>query len=289
MKMTSEPRRPFLDAASMEAIDRVLETVHRLRAPGGCPWDQKQTPQSLRPYLIEEAYEVLEVLDQTDSVEKLGDPAIRDALKEEFGDVLLQIALHAEIAQEAGAFSFADIATTLDEKLIRRHPHVFGETTVKDSDDVVKKWDQIKAGEKAKIKGSAESALAGIPKGLPALTLAEKTISQATKAGFQWPNIEGPLGKLEEEIQELTAAVRAGKKEEVAEELGDLLFSVCNVAFMLKKDPEIALRSFLRKFESRFMHVEKAIQEEGKTLAESSLAEMDRHWDEAKRLEKEKK
>lgn len=289
MKMTPEPRRPFLDAASMEAIDRVLETVHRLRAPGGCPWDQKQTPQSLRPYLIEEAYEVLEVLDQTDSIERLKEPAIRDALKEEFGDVLLQIALHAEIAREAGAFSFADIATTLDEKLIRRHPHVFGDTTVKDADDVVLKWDEIKVGEKTKKNSAPPSALTGIPKGLPALSRAEKTISKVTKVGFQWPDIEGPLAKLEEEIQELTAAVRAGKREEVAEELGDLLFSVCNVAFMLKQDPEVALRSFLAKFESRFTYVENAIQAEGKTLAESNLKEMDRYWDEAKRKEKEAK
>src|SRR5690349_12758738 len=126
MKSDPSGRKTFLDAASLEAIDRVIETVHRLRAPGGCPWDQKQTHQSLRPYLVEESYEVLEVLDQIDSKEKLKDPKIRDALKEEFGDLLMQIALHTEMTREEGAFSFADVARTLDEKLIRRHPHVFG-------------------------------------------------------------------------------------------------------------------------------------------------------------------
>lgn len=289
MKTSVETRKPFLDAASLDAIDRVVETVYRLRAPGGCPWDQKQTPQTLRPYLIEEAYEVLEVLDQIDSLEKLKEPKLRDALKEEFGDVLMQVLLHAEIAREAGGFSFADVARTLDEKLIRRHPHVFGESTVKDADDVVKKWDQIKAGEKASSGEAPKSTLDGIPKGLPALSRAEKTIDKVTKVGFQWPDVEGPLGKLEEEIKELSAAIRAGKQKDIEEEIGDLLFSVCNVAFMTKTRPEDALRGFLAKFENRFRHVENSILAGGKTLQESTLAEMDRHWDEAKRRERAEK
>jgi MazG family protein len=289
MKSDPSVRKTFLDAASLEAIDRVIETVHRLRAPGGCPWDQKQTHQSLRPYLIEESYEVLEVLDQIDSVEKLREPKLRDALKEEFGDVLMQIALHAEMAREAGAFSFADVARTLDEKLIRRHPHVFGDATVKDADDVVKKWDAIKATEKAAASGLSPSALDGIPKALPALARAEKTIDKVTKVGFQWPDIEGPLGKLEEEIRELTAAIRAGEKKAIDEEIGDLLFSVCNVAFMAKTKPEDALRAFLAKFERRFRFVEDSFRKNGKELKGSTLEEMDRYWDQAKKLERETK
>jgi len=287
--MKSDPpvRKTFLDAASLDAIDHVIETVHRLRAPGGCPWDQKQTHHSLRPYLIEESYEVLEVLDQIDSPEKLRDPKIRDALKEEFGDVLMQIALHSEMAHEAGAFSFADVARTLDEKLIRRHPHVFGETSVKDADEVVKNWDAIKKTEKAMIQATLPSALDGIPKGLPALARAEKAIDKVTKVGFQWPDIEGPLGKLEEEIRELTAAIRSGEKKAIEEEIGDLLFSVCNVAFMAKTRPEEALRGFLAKFERRFRFIEESFHAEGKKLEGSTLAEMDRYWDLAKKQERE--
>ena len=289
MKSDPSVRKTFLDAASLEAIDRVIETVHRLRAPGGCPWDQKQTHQSLRPFLIEESYEVLEVLDQIDSAEKLRDPKVRDALKEEFGDVLMQIALHSEMAREAGAFSFADVARTLDEKLIRRHPHVFGEAKVKDAEEVLKNWDVIKAGEKASAGETPKSALDGIPKGLPALMRAEKTIDKVTKVGFQWPDLEGPLGKLEEEIRELVAAVRAGNQADIQEEIGDLLFSVCNVAFMAKTRPEDALRGFLAKFERRFRFVEDSFRAEGKKIEGSALAEMDRYWDLAKQREKEKK
>ncbi|MBS1960973.1 MAG: nucleoside triphosphate pyrophosphohydrolase [Bdellovibrionales bacterium] len=296
MKSDPTSRKTFLDAASLEAIDRVIETVHRLRAPGGCPWDQKQTHQSLRPYLVEESYEVLEVLDQIDSPEKLRDPKIRDALKEEFGDLLMQIALHTEMTREAGAFSFADVARTLDEKLIRRHPHVFGETKVKDAEEVLKNWDAIKKEEKAQTpSGSAaggtsapSSALDGIPKGLPALMRAEKAIDKVTKVGFQWPDVEGPLGKLEEEIRELAAAVRSGEKKHIEEEIGDLLFSVCNVAFMTKTKPEDALRAFLAKFERRFRHVEEGFRRDGKKLEGAPLEEMDRYWDEAKAAEKKK-
>jgi len=199
----------------------------------------------------------------------------------------MQIALHSEMAHEAGAFSFADVARTLDEKLIRRHPHVFGETSVKDADEVVKNWDAIKKTEKAMIQATLPSALDGIPKGLPALARAEKAIDKVTKVGFQWPDIEGPLGKLEEEIRELTAAIRSGEKKAIEEEIGDLLFSVCNVAFMAKTRPEEALRGFLAKFERRFRFIEESFHAEGKKLEGSTLAEMDRYWDLAKKQERE--
>ncbi len=288
MKSETSSRKNFLDAAALEAIDRVLETVHRLRAPGGCPWDQKQTPQSLRPYLIEESYEVLEVLDKVESREKLTHPGLRAALCEELGDVLLQIALHSEIASEVDAFTFADVARGLDEKLIRRHPHVFGDTQVAGTDEVVQNWNAIKAEEKASRAEPAApmSTLDGIPKGLPALARAEKTIEKVTKVGFQWPDAEGPLAKLEEEIQELSIAIRAGKPKEIEEEIGDLLFSVCNVASLYKVRPEEALRGFLAKFERRFRFIEHSLAAEGKTPATSNLEEMDRHWNLAKQEER---
>jgi MazG family protein len=202
----------------------------------------------------------------------------------------MQIALHAEIANEVGAFSFADVARTLDEKLIRRHPHVFGETKVSGADEVVQNWDKIKKAEKAVAPGSTSpanpSVLDGVPKALPALVRAEKTIDKVTKVGFQWPDLEGPLGKLEEEIRELTAAVRAGDQKAIEEEIGDLLFSVCNVAFLAKTKPEDALRGFLTKFERRFRFIEDSMRAEGKEIQESTLAEMDRYWDLAKRQER---
>lgn len=287
--MENERRKPYLDPQALDAIDRVVETVHRLRAPGGCPWDMKQTHHSLRPYLIEEAYETLEVLDRVDSSDRLRDASIRDPLREEFGDVLLQILLHAEMANEVGAFSFADVARTLDEKLIRRHPHVFGEASAKDADEVVKNWDAIKKKEKAGETEKPKSVLDGIPKGLPALMRAEKTIDRVTKVGFQWPDLEGPLGKLKEEIEELSLAIREGKKSEIEEEIGDLLFSVCNVAFLAKAKPEDSLRAFLAKFESRFRFVEESIAADGKKLEDSTLEEMDRYWDLAKKNEKKRR
>jgi MazG family protein len=289
--MEDKSRKPFLDPKSLDAIDRVVETVHRLRAPGGCPWDQKQTHHSLRPYLIEEAYEALEALDRVDSPDRLADPTVRDPVREEFGDVLMQILLHSEMANEKGAFSFADVARTLDEKLIRRHPHVFGTVEVSGAEEVVKNWDEIKKKEKAAAGAGGEekpkSALDGIPKGLPALMRAEKTIEKVTKVGFQWPDVEGPLAKLEEEIRELSAAIRAGKQKEIEEEIGDLLFSVCNVAYLTKTRPEDSLRAFLTKFERRFRFVEDSIRSEGKKLEDSTLAEMDRYWDLAKKQEKD--
>lgn len=282
MKSETPVRKTFLDAASLDTIDRVIETVHRLRAPGGCPWDMKQTHHSLRPYLVEETYEVLEVLDQVESPEKLKEPKIREHLKEEFGDLLLQIILHSEMASETGAFTFSDVARTLDEKLIRRHPHVFAGGTAKDAEEVVKNWNAIKAAE----KGGNPSALDGIPVGFPALQRAEKTIEKVTKVGFQWPDVEGPLGKLEEEIKELVTSIRAGDRAGIDEEIGDLLFSVCNVAFMTKTKPEDALRRFLKKFERRFRFVEDSIRVAGKKMEDSTLEEMDRYWEMAKRLEK---
>ncbi len=287
-----------------EIIRHVVETIHRLRAPGGCPWDREQTHHSLRQYLIEEAYETLDVLDQIDSPEKLKDERIRGAFREEMGDVLLQILLHSEMAREQGAFDFYDVAQSLAQKMISRHPHVFGDADAKTSEQVLQNWEKLKAAEKAKKQEM--SVLDGLPKGLPALQKAARTIEKVTRVGFQWPDMQGPLAKAEEELHELKAEVlnyekllkdlkAAGKKEsaeleqareKLADELGDVFFTLANLAHLTKISPEDALRRTLQRFERRFRHVEKRLQEQGRKPEQATLQEMDVFWDEAKRLEK---
>jgi tetrapyrrole methylase family protein/MazG family protein len=316
---------PYNEDQSLDAIKALLKTIHRLRAPGGCPWDRKQTHQSLRPYLIEETYETIEVLDQIQSTESLRDPALKKAFIEEWGDVLLQILLHAEIASEADStISIEAIAQQLNDKMIRRHPHVFGETQVDNADDVVKNWAQIKAAEKAaggigstttsqsanssqgdtqnqslsinqsdaqnQSSTSTPSVFDTIPKGMPGFQRTMNVIQKVTKVGFQWPDVKGPLEKLQEEVTELTDechahpenAVTAEEKHKIESELGDVLFSACNIAHFYKLDPETALRNTLRKFESRFRHVETSLAKDGKTPEQATLEEMDRYWEQAK-------
>ncbi len=277
-----------------EAVQSVVQTVHRLRAPGGCPWDMKQTHQSLRPYVIEEAYEVLDVLDRIDSPERLKkEPELAHSFQEELGDLLMQVLIHSELASETGALDFASVARALNAKLIHRHPHVFGENASEleglDVDGVLRNWEKIKAAEKA-AKAAQASVLDGLPKSLPALQRTTRLIDKVTRVGFQWPDLNGPLEKLREELTEFETEVRELKKADGPEprqkaqaELGDLLFSVCNVAFLLKLDPEEALRGTLSRFESRFRHVESRLREQGKKPEESTLEEMDRYWDEAKK------
>jgi tetrapyrrole methylase family protein / MazG family protein len=277
------------EKARNQVLSDLIQTVHRLRAPGGCPWDQEQTPQSLRPYLIEEAYEVLEVLDQIrDPEEDLQDLTIQAEFSEELGDLLMQVLLHSEIASEAKAFDIYDVAKGLNDKLIRRHPHVFGEEKAIDAKDAVKNWEKEKAKEKAK-KAKA-SVLDGLPKNLPALQRTERTIEKVSKVGFQWKDLQGPLAKIEEELAELKkeiAAANTGAKNQdrISHEIGDLLFSVCNLSSFLDVHPEDALRETNQRFERRFRHVEKRIKEKGKGLDESTLEEMDIYWHEAKKLE----
>ena len=294
---------PYNEEGLTLAIQKVLETVQKLRSPDGCPWDKEQTHLSLRPFLIEEAYETAEVLDQIKSAADLLKPNIRQAFIEEWGDVLLQILLHAEIASETHpSITFEQIAQTLNEKLIRRHPHVFGNVKADTSDEVIKNWDQIKKEEKSGLPAdgtkngatsadSSKSVFDGIPKGLPALPRTMKVIQKVTKVGFQWPSISGPTEKLIEEVNELKSALEHSDLapeeylEKVQSEIGDVLFSACNIAYFMKLDPESALRDTLRKFESRFRYVETQLLQEGKKPESSSLEEMDRLWDEAKRLE----
>lgn len=282
-----------------EAVQNVVQTVHRLRAPGGCPWDMKQTHQTLRPYVIEEAYEVLDILDRIDSSERLKqEPELAASFQEELGDLLMQVLIHSELASETGTLNFASVARALNAKLIHRHPHVFGENAPElkhlDAEGVLQNWEKIKAAEKAK-KSSEASVLDGLPKSLPSLQRTSRLIDKVTRVGFQWPDLQGPLAKLKEELQEFEAEVneltsasltpekQEDQKKHAQAELGDLLFSLCNVAFLLKLDPEDALRGTLSRFESRFRHVERRLREKGKTPQESTLEEMDLYWEEAKK------
>jgi tetrapyrrole methylase family protein/MazG family protein len=283
-----------------DALDRLIKTVHKLRAPGGCPWDRAQTHQSLRPYLIEEAYEVLDVLDQIATTDDLKQEGVREPFREELGDLLMQVLLHSEMAQEAGAFGIDDVARGLDEKLVRRHPHVFGDAKAEGADGALASWEKQKAKEKA-AKAADASVLDGLPKGLPALQRTARILEKVTKVGFQWKDLQGPLEKVDEEVRELRAEAMAceelsrlggdaARVEEararMAGEVGDLLFTVCNVAYLMKISPEDALRGTLARFERRFRHVERRLREQGKSPEKSTLAEMDVFWDEAKRAEK---
>lgn len=273
-------------AKSIEALTELINTVHRLRAPGGCPWDRAQTHQTLRQYLIEEAYEVLEVVDQISTTEDLKNEKIRAAFREELGDLLMQVLLHSEMTRETGAFDIYDVAQGLNDKLIRRHPHVFGDTKADSADSAIQNWEKEKAKEKASKQADA-SVLDGLPKGLPALQRSARTIEKVTKVGFQWKDLEGPLAKVDEELAELRREISAEKpvRERIEAELGDLLFTLCNVGYLVKASPEDALRGTLSRFESRFRHVEKRLREQGKSPEQSTLEEMDRFWDEAKTME----
>jgi tetrapyrrole methylase family protein/MazG family protein len=248
------------------------EIVAILRSPEGCPWDREQTHQSIRKNLIEETYEVLETIDDDDP----------DAMCEELGDLLMQIMLHSQMAAEEGYFTVDDVVAGLNEKLIRRHPHVFGEKRAEDADEAFANWQEIKAKEKAAkgIDTANQSQLAGIPRELPALMYAYKLQKKAAEVGFDWDDIADVLRKVEEEYQEL----REAAAEERAGELGDLLFAVVNLARFYKIDPEEALSLTNRKFQRRFAYIEKKLREAGRTFAETSLEEMDKWWEEAKQL-----
>jgi tetrapyrrole methylase family protein/MazG family protein len=284
---------PYNEEHALHSIKELLQTVYRLRAPGGCPWDREQTHTTLRKFLIEETYETIEVLDQVTSPASFNDIRLKKAFIEEWGDVLLQILLNAEVASETHPdITFEAIAKSLNEKMIRRHPHVFGETKVEGTDDVLKNWEQIKKLE----KGSPDvppSVFDGIGNGMPPIARTLKVIQKVTKVGFQWPDLKGPMEKLEEEVAELKAALTHSDLEpqeylaKIEDEIGDILFSVCNVTSFLKLDPEAALRKTLRKFEGRFRFVEAGLAEAGKKPETSTLEEMDHYWNEAKKVEKQ--
>ena len=252
-----------------EAFARLVEIMARLRAPGGCPWDREQSFDTIKPYLLEEAYEVMDAIDARDF----------EGLAEELGDLLLQPVFFAQMAAEEGRFDIADSLTAINNKLVRRHPHVFGAGDAKTADDVKRRWDEIKAEEKPQ---RPKGLLANVPRSLPALVEATQISSRAAGAGFDWPNIEQVLEKLREELAELDSARAAASQAEVEGELGDLLFVIVNLARFLKVDPEQALRKTNAKFRARFQHVETALEATGKSPKDASLDEMERLWQEAK-------
>jgi tetrapyrrole methylase family protein/MazG family protein/ATP diphosphatase len=260
----------------LRPIDRLLAIMARLRAPDdGCPWDIEQTFATIAPYTVEEAYEVADAIERGD---------LKD-LKEELGDLLLQVVFHARMAQEEGAFDFDDVARAINDKMIRRHPHVFGTETYASLAEQKQGWDQLKAAERAQ-KGRAASLLDDVPVGLPALTRAVKLSKRAAGVGFVWPSAKEVLDKLDEEVAELKVEIAGGDIGKAREEMGDVLFVVANLARTLDVDPEDALRATNAKFGRRFRHIEARLAERGKTPEQSDLAEMDGLWDEAKRAEK---
>jgi len=261
-----------IPSADLPPLERLRAVVHCLRAPGGCPWDREQTHESLIPHVIEEAYEVAEAI-------RSGDPAL---IKDELGDLLLQPVLHAEIAGETGMFDLDAVATNITEKLIRRHPHVFGESNADNSAAVQVQWDAIKQQEKG---NAPKPYLHGITQGLPALMRSQKLQKKAAKVGFDWPDIAPVFGKIREEASELEEVVASGDAAALQHELGDLLFSVVNLARKLGVDAESALAATNDRFTRRFDAVEQQILAQGKALTDATLAEMDAAWDEAKRNE----
>jgi len=261
-------------------IARLVETMAALRTPGsGCPWDLEQDFESIAPYTIEEAYEVGDAISRGDL----------DDLKEELGDLLLQVVFHARMAEEQGAFAFGDVVQAITEKLIRRHPHVFGDKGGLNAGEVNVQWDQIKAKEKVAREKAGKTpapgrdgALSGVSSGLPALARALKLQQKASKVGFDWNDPKAVIAKIREETDEIASELKTGEQEKVAGEIGDLLFAVVNLARHLDVDPETALRGTNLKFERRFGAIEDALGARGKRPTDASLAEMDALWDAAK-------
>jgi ATP diphosphatase len=270
-------RPPPRDA---DPVDRLIAIMARLRDPdGGCPWDLEQTFATIAVYTVEEAYEVADAIARGDMGE----------LKEELGDLLLQVVYHARMAQERGDFAFDDVAQAICDKMIRRHPHVFGEVVHRDAGEQTIAWEAIKAQERADKGGAADQpagALDGVPIGLPGLTRAVKLTARAARVGFDWSGADQVIDKLHEELAELQVEIAAGDRAKAREELGDLLFVCANLARKLDVEPEDALRSANAKFARRFAFIERALAQDGRTPEQSDLAEMDALWDAAKRAER---
>jgi len=253
----------------MNSIVELRKIVARLRAPGGCPWDREQTHASLKSGLIEEAYEVIEAIDHNDD----------EHLCEELGDFLLQVVLHCQIASEENRFDLDKVADLVAEKLVRRHPHVFGDVKAADSDAVLKNWDQIKREEKS----GTESVLDHISAALPALMRAEKVQKRAGRVGFDWPDLQGVMTKIHEEVAEVEDAMQSGDRVHLEKEVGDLLFSVVNLSRKAKFDTELVLQQATNKFIARFQKLEAVLKTQGKSFEQMNLAELDAIWDVVKR------
>ncbi|MBN8543502.1 MAG: nucleoside triphosphate pyrophosphohydrolase [Alphaproteobacteria bacterium] len=255
----------------MNHTKRLLEIMAKLRNPnGGCPWDLEQNFKTIAPYTIEEAYEVADAIARGDM----------QNLKEELGDLLLQVVFHSQMASEDGLFTFEDVAQNIGEKMERRHPHVFGDATIKDADAQTENWENIKAEERKKKTG--DSVLADVPTALPALMRAEKLQKRAARVGFDWPDTDGVRDKILEELNECEEATASGDKGHLQEEIGDLLFAVTNLARFHGIDPEEALRQTNAKFTKRFQFIEAALKKQNKKWEETNLDEMEALWQKAK-------
>jgi len=253
-----------------QAITRLLEIMRRLRSPEGCPWDREQSLETLKPYLVEEAYEVLDAMETGD----------RAALADELGDLLLQIVFQAQVCEEEGSFCFEDVVRGLSDKLVRRHPHVFGSVEVSGSKEVLKNWEAIKDQER---EGGRASVVDNVPRHLPALHRADQVQRKAARVGFDWDEVHDVIAKVDEELAEVKDAIASGDELSIREEIGDLLFSAVNLSRFLGHDAEQALNSTVSKFVSRFQEVERRIADEGRKIADCTLEEMDAYWNDIKK------
>lgn len=256
-----------------EKFQRLVEIMARLRGPDGCPWDRDQTFDSIKPYTLEETYEVLDAIDRRDWPD----------LAEELGDFLLQAVFYAQMASEQQLFGIADALDAINAKLVRRHPHVFGDESAETAGDVKRIWGEVKAAEKKARGKEKETLLGGVPRALPALVEAQQIASRAAAVGFDWENAEQVVEKLHEELAEFAEARRRASQDELEDELGDILFVIVNLARFAKVDPEQALRRSNAKFRERFGHIERTLAGQGKRLEDSNIQEMEALWQEAKR------
>lgn len=275
---------PPLAAQRGETFPRLVELMQRLLAPDGCPWDREQNLSTLRKYVLEEACEVIDAIDSGD----------RDELKGELGDLMLQVVFQAELARAEGSFGPDDVVKAIVDKLVRRHPHVFGDEKADDANEVLRNWERIKAAEKAEKKDKSDKGvLSGVPRSLPALTRAQRIGEKVARVGFDWPDARGSREKVKEEIGELDRAIASGDKAAMEAELGDVLFALVNLARHLEVDAEGALRGTITKFTKRFDHVEARVQEKHggwpKNVSDDKLTleELDGYWEEAKQLARE--
>ncbi|MGH7273167.1 MAG: nucleoside triphosphate pyrophosphohydrolase [Nitrospiria bacterium] len=269
-------------------FSRLVKIMEQLRGEQGCPWDKEQTRDSIKPFLVEEVYEVLEAIEQADPIK----------VREELGDLLLQIVFQCQIAKERHEFEAEDVLTSCIEKIVRRHPHVFGDQKVKDAREVLHRWEELKRQERGSesASGGQESLLEGLPKTLPALILSHRVQERVSRIGFDWPSpsssalgiegIGGVLDKVREEFEELAEAIRQNEKERIGQELGDLLFSLVNLARFTQVDPEGALRETTRRFIDRFKEMDRIARAQGRPLHELTLEEMDALWEQSKNKEK---
>ena len=261
------------ESTAGEKFQKLVAIMARLRAPGGCPWDREQTFDTIKPYTLEETYEVLDAIDRREW----------NDLAEELGDFMLQAVFYAQMAAEQELFQIGDALDAINRKLVRRHPHVFGEESAATAGDVKRIWSEVKAAEKAEKKDNTGGLLDPVPRALPALVEAQQIAARAAAAGFDWENAEQVLEKLHEELAEFAQARRNAASAELEDELGDLLFVLVNVARFVKVDPEQALRRTNAKFRRRFAFIERKLAERGKKLEDSTIEEMEALWQEAKR------